>query len=118
MAGYFLTAERTLLFYGADLSGNLYRGSTLLWRKAPGKRAFLLLRAKWSSFGVSVAVDEAGVVTHGWQNIHERNVYPADEQLCGGCFVNGDSGLANHYHTCQYTISAFYVESVGGSFAD
>lgn len=50
------------VFYGADAIKEIYRGSTLLWRK-PTSNVLSLIHGSWAAYGLSVAVDESGIIT-------------------------------------------------------
>lgn len=50
------------VFYGADAVKEIYRGSTLLWRK-PTSNVLSLVNGSWTAYGLSITVDESGVIT-------------------------------------------------------
>ncbi|MDD3400752.1 MAG: hypothetical protein PHT58_03880 [Eubacteriales bacterium] len=117
MAGIFLDGRtHSAVFYGADPIKEIYRGSTLLWRKAPGN-VLSLFTGEWSSFGVSVAVDDAGVVTLDGRTSTSAMFIRLTNSYAAGA---SSTVIADSQTTIipANTRIRFYVESVGGSFAD
>ena len=50
------------VYCGADEIKEIYRGSTLLWRK-PSSNVLSLITGEWTAYGVRIAADETGAVT-------------------------------------------------------
>ena len=50
------------VYYGADAVKEIYRGSTLLWRK-PSSNVLSIITGEWSAYGVAVTADDTGAVT-------------------------------------------------------
>lgn len=104
------------VYYGADAIKEIYRGSTLLWRK-PSSNVLSLVTGEWSSNGVSITADASGIVT-----LNGRTTTTALFIRLTNSFVAATTSTlvadADNIFIPAGTRIRFSIEQVGGSFED
>ena len=104
------------VYFGRNLIKEIYRGSTLLWKKAPSN-VLPLVTGEWSVSGMTVAVDADGIITLDGRPsttalfIRLTNTYAAG--TTSTVIADSSNILAPAGTRIRIT-----VEHVGGSFAD
>lgn len=117
MAGIFLNGRTySAVFYGADAIKEIYRGSTLLWQKAPGN-VLSLVTGEWTANGVSIASDENGVVTLDGRVSSQALFIRLTNSFASGV---SSTAVADTKTTIvpAKTRVRFTIERISGSFAD
>jgi hypothetical protein len=108
--------KHSAVYFGADAIKEVYRGSTLLWRK-PSSNVLSLVTGEWSTSGVSIAADESGAVTLDGRTSASALFIRLTNSYAAGSTSTVIADAANIIIP-RGTRIRFSVEQISGSFED